>query len=92
MDMEIVKLTYKPARDMGFEGTFETVVKRGKRIEAKIYSPNKFHSGEFKISMNTLAFYRPTYALALEFVRESVEGRFNAFGNGNNFNVTLESK
>lgn len=59
----------------------QTVVMDGKKHEAKINHPNKYHPTEFTILTGGLAFYRPTKETALEFVRKSFEDRMNAFGN-----------
>ena len=55
----------------------ETLVKRGKSIEAKIYAPYR-NRKEYQIEMNGCAFYRPTLEDALEYVRKSREDSFNA--------------
>jgi hypothetical protein len=89
MTTQIILKAKKVQRNDG--GFPFTVVKRGRNIEAKIFNPNKYTNGEFQISMNTLAFYRPTLKDALEFVRKSVEGRMNAFGGAfGSVEVTLE--
>lgn len=72
----------------------ETVVKQGKKIEAKISHPTNNpryqYSDEFKISKSGIAFYRPTLESALEFVRNGLEEYYTAFGS--DVSVSIENK
>lgn len=74
-------------------GIIEIQVKNGKRIEAKIYPPNKYHK-DFQIeNFAGIARYRNTLEDALEMVRGNLEDRMNAFAlRDQSFKVVLEKK
>lgn len=73
-------------------GITEIQVKNGKRIEAKIYPPNKHHK-DFQIEVSGIARYRNTLEDALEMVRGDLEYRMNVFAlRDQSFKVVLEKK